>query len=70
MRTWRINQIDVPDYKTKPVGFIETTFSNWYNPLAEYKYFFVPGRIGFIAHDDRWIYDGTQYRSRKRSGND
>ena len=38
-----INQIDVPDYKTKPLGFIETTFSNWYNPLAEYKYFFVPG---------------------------
>jgi ABC-2 type transport system permease protein len=38
-----INQIKVPDYKTKPLGFIETTFSNWYNPLAEYKYFFVPG---------------------------
>jgi ABC-2 type transport system permease protein len=38
-----INQITVPDYKTKPSGFIETTFSNWYNPLAEYKYFFVPG---------------------------
>ena len=38
-----INQIDVPDYKTKPLGVIETTFSNWYNPLADYKYFFVPG---------------------------
>ena len=22
---------------------MEITFSNWYNPLAEYKYFFVPG---------------------------
>jgi ABC-2 type transport system permease protein len=38
-----INQIEVPDYKTKPMGFMEIDFSNWYNPLAEYKYFFVPG---------------------------
>jgi len=38
-----INQIEVPDYKTRPMGFMEVNFSNWYNPLAEYKYFFVPG---------------------------
>ena len=38
-----INQIKVPDYNAKPTGFMEITFSNWYNPTAEYKYFFVPG---------------------------
>lgn len=38
-----INRIEVPDYKTRPMGFMEIDFSNWYNPLAEYKYFFVPG---------------------------
>src|ERR1700676_2444689 len=38
-----INQIKVPDSLTKPHGFIDITNSNWYNPDAEYKYFFVPG---------------------------
>jgi ABC-2 type transport system permease protein len=38
-----INQIQVPDAASKPTGFIDVTSSNWYNPLAEYKYFFVPG---------------------------
>jgi ABC-2 type transport system permease protein len=38
-----INQIEVPDYKTRSMGFMGIDFSNWYNPLAEYKYFFVPG---------------------------
>ena len=38
-----INQISVPDANAKPAGLMEITSSNWYNPLAEYKYFFVPG---------------------------
>jgi ABC-2 type transport system permease protein len=38
-----INQVKVPDANTKVAGLMEITFSNWYNPLAEYKYFFVPG---------------------------
>jgi ABC-2 type transport system permease protein len=38
-----INQISVPDANAKPTGLMEITSSNWYNPLAEYKYFFVPG---------------------------
>lgn len=38
-----INQIKVPDENAKPAGLMEISFSNWYNPLAEYKYFFVPG---------------------------
>ncbi|MEJ0081953.1 MAG: hypothetical protein WDM78_13620 [Puia sp.] len=37
-----INRINVPDYNLKPSGFMEITFSNWYNPLAEYKYFLCP----------------------------
>jgi ABC-2 type transport system permease protein len=38
-----INQIKVPDSLTQPHGFMEITYSNWFNPHAEYKYFFVPG---------------------------
>jgi ABC-2 type transport system permease protein len=38
-----INQISVTDANAKPTGLMEITSSNWYNPLAEYKYFFVPG---------------------------
>jgi ABC-2 type transport system permease protein len=37
-----INQINVSDSLTKPVGFMDITYSNWYNPHAEYKFFFVP----------------------------
>jgi ABC-2 type transport system permease protein len=39
----QVNQISVPDSVSKPHGFMDITFSNWYNPHAEYKYFFVPG---------------------------
>jgi ABC-2 type transport system permease protein len=36
-----INQINVsPDLK--PYGFIDITYSNWFNSLAEYKFYIVP----------------------------
>jgi ABC-2 type transport system permease protein len=38
-----INQIKVPDSLTRSIGFMDITYSNWYNPHAEYKFFFVPG---------------------------
>jgi ABC-2 type transport system permease protein len=38
-----INQVKAPDTLAKPRGLMEITFSNWFNPMAEYKYFFVPG---------------------------
>jgi ABC-2 type transport system permease protein len=38
-----INQVKLPDSLKKTQGFIEITYSNWFNPHAEYKYFFVPG---------------------------
>jgi ABC-2 type transport system permease protein len=37
-----INQISVPE-KLNPYGFLDITYSNWYNPLAEYKFYIVPG---------------------------
>ena len=38
-----INQVKVPDSLTKSYGFMDITFSNWFNPHGEYKLFFVPG---------------------------
>jgi len=38
-----INRLNVPDPATKPYGFIDVTYRNWYNPREEYKLFFVPG---------------------------
>jgi ABC-2 type transport system permease protein len=38
-----INQIKSPDTVNKPGGFLDITFSNWFNPHGDYKYFFVPG---------------------------
>ena len=38
-----INQVKVPDSLSRAYGFMNITYSNWYNPRAEYKYFFVPG---------------------------
>jgi len=37
-----INQVTVPT-NPAPAGFMDITYSNWYNPLAEYKYYIVPG---------------------------
>jgi ABC-2 type transport system permease protein len=37
-----INQVKIPDSLTGSHGYIDITYSNWYNPHAEYKYFFVP----------------------------
>ncbi len=37
-----INQVKVPDSLTSPYGFIDITYSNWFNPYGEYKLFFVP----------------------------
>src|SRR5450631_4001865 len=34
-----INQINVPG----PYGFIDIAYSNWFNTLAEYKFYIVPG---------------------------
>src|SRR5450755_891976 len=28
---------------SSPAGFIDIEYSNWFNPLAEYKYYIVPG---------------------------
>jgi|SRR5450432_1529674 len=39
----QVNQITVPDSTSKPHGFMDITYSNWYNPHEEYKFFFVPG---------------------------
>jgi ABC-2 type transport system permease protein len=39
----KINQVKVPDSLSKSGSFIDITFSNWFNPHAEYKFFFVPG---------------------------
>jgi ABC-2 type transport system permease protein len=38
-----INQNQVQDSLTGRRGFMNVTYSNWYNPHGEYKYFFVPG---------------------------
>ena len=38
-----INQIKIQDSVNRPGGLMNITFSNWFNPHAEYKYFFVPG---------------------------
>jgi ABC-2 type transport system permease protein len=39
----QINQVGIPDSVRQPGGFIDIASGNWYNPLEEYKYFFVPG---------------------------
>jgi ABC-2 type transport system permease protein len=38
----QINQITIPEDQ-RPNGLMNITYSNWYNPLAEYKFFIVPG---------------------------
>ncbi len=38
-----INQIRLPDSLPRTGGMLNITFSNWFNPHAEYKYYFVPG---------------------------
>ena len=37
-----INQPGIPG-NPSPAGFIDIEYSNWFNPLAEYKYYIVPG---------------------------
>jgi ABC-2 type transport system permease protein len=37
-----INQIAVPQ-SPGPYGFMDITYSNWFNALAEYKFYIVPG---------------------------
>lgn len=42
-KSLQINQISPADSTFVPQGFMDIVFSNWYNPHAEYRYFFVPG---------------------------
>ena len=38
-----INQVKVPDSLNKSHGFMDITYSNWFNPDGEYKLFLCSG---------------------------